>query len=417
MSVAELSINGGLTALLCGDASVTHDPYPFYRRLREEAPVHRLGSLVFISTHAEVKAAYLDKRRLFNKSRETTGPGEALSLLSDVEKQMYHELLEFELGYISRKDGLDHARIRSAVQPAFTPRRIAELEEVARQLTDELLDELSRQETPDLIELAHRLPLLVITSMLGVPRKDADLLKGWGDDIIERRRRLPVQPVLIQRAMRGLTEYRAYVSKLVEHSRWNTANHLAAALMAAEEGERLTRDELVATYALILFAGHETTTNLIGNGVLALLEHRDQWRLLCDDPSLAPGAVEEAFRYDAPVQISLRTAVVDLKLNGVEIPVGTPLWLLIGSANRDPKAFSNPDDLDITRSPNDHLGLGHGVHFCLGGPLARLQGQVVLSALAQRFPGTELARAPDTLARSTGVSMRGLISLPVKLRT
>ncbi len=219
-------------------------------------------------------------------------------------------------------------------------------------------------------------------------------------------------PWTTEGAKRAMIEYRAYVSELIEDGtpQW-------AALPAAEESEQLTRDELVASHVLILHAGHETTTNLIGNGLLALLTHRDQWKLLCDEPSLAPGAVEEAFRYDAPVQIGLRTAAVDLELNGVDIPVGTPVWPLVGSANRDPKAFSNPDDVDINRRPNAHLGLGHGVHFCLGGPLARLQGRIVFSTLARRFPGTELATDPDTLPRTTHFSMRRLISLPVKLCT
>ena len=222
-----------------------------------------------------------------------------------------------------------------------------------------------------------------------------------------------MQPELVRRANRGLRAYQAYVEFVTDQSRIP----LADALLAAEESEQLTRDDLVATYVLILHAGHETMTNLIGNGLLALFEHRDQWELLCDNPCLAPGAVEEAFRYDPPVQISLRTAAVDLDLKGVDVPVGTPVWLLIGSANRDPEAFSNPDDVDINRRPNPHLGLGHGVHFCLGAPLARLQGRIVFSTLARRFRGIELLADPKALPRTTGFSMRGLLSLPVRLHT
>jgi cytochrome P450 len=414
--VAELSIDDGLTALVRGDPHLTRNPYPFYGQLREEAPVRRLGSRVFVATHAEAKAAFRDDRRLVNEIRTTPVLAEELSLLSDAERQMYDELLGYELGYMSRKDGVDHTRVRSAVQPAFTPSRVAELAGVTQDLTDELLDELSREEIPDLIELAYRLPVLVIMSMLGAPREDGSLLKCWADDMNERRRRFPVQPESIHRAKRGLTACRTYVGELLEGGRSAPLTDLAAAVLAAEEAEQLTRDEVVASYALIFFAGHETTMNLIANGVLALLEHRDQWKLLCDDPSLAPSAVEEAFRYDAPVQVSLRTAALDVELCGVEIPVGTSVWLLIGSANRDPKAFSEPDDVDITRRPNDHLGLGHGVHVCLGGPVARLEGQVVLSTLARRFPGLELAAHPDALPRSTHPSMRGVTSLPVNLR-
>ena len=413
--MAELSIDENLTAFLRGDPQLLRDPYPFYRRLREEAPVRRVGSVVFVSTHAEARAAYLDNRRLVNESNQTSGPDEALSILSDAEKRTYYELLDFERGYMSRMDGEDHNRVRSAAQPAFSTRRIAELEELTQQLTDELLQELARRESPDLMELAYRLPLLAITGMLGVPTTDADLLTRWGDAITGRRRRMPVQPELIRRAQWGLTEYRQCVDELVERTGRRSTTHLGAALSAAEERDELTREELVATYALILLAGHETTANLIGNGMLALLAQPDQWRILCDDPSLAPSAVEEAFRYDSPVQLSLRTAAVDLELSGVEVPSATPVWLLIGSANRDPQAFSNPDDVDITRRPNGHLGLGHGVHFCLGAPFARLQGQVVFSTLARSFPGIELAVAAETLPRSAGISMRGVRSLPVKL--
>jgi len=418
MSVAKLSLDEGLTALLRGDPQLTQDPYLFYRRLRDEAPVHRLGSLVFVSAHAEAKAAYLDTERFVNTPPEAVLSEEALSLLSDTEKQMYDELLEFERGYMSRIDGATHARVRSAVRPAFTARHMAGLEGRARQLTDELLDELSRQECPDMIELAYQLPLLVVTSMLGAPPEDADLLKRWGNRMFAPRQRegVSVQPEVIQRAKRAMMEYRAYVHELIANRRSQPRNELGAALRAAIESERLTQDELVATYLLILHAGHETTTNLIGNGLLALLEHRDQWTLLCSNPSLAPGAVEEAFRYDAPVQVALRTAAVDVTLNEIDIGVGTPLCVLIGSANRDPKAFSNPDDLDINRHPNAHLSLGRGVHFCLGAPLARLQGRIVFSTLARRFPGTELAMAPNELPRTTDVSMRALMSLPVKLR-
>jgi cytochrome P450 len=414
--VAGLSLDEGLTALVRGDPQVTRNPYPFYRRLREEAPVYRVGPRVFVATHADAKAFFRDERRLVNEIRATTVPAEELSLLSEADRQMYDELLGFEAGYMSRKDGAEHTRIRSAAQPAFTPSRVAKFEEVTQELTDELLDELSREESPDLIELAYRLPLLVTMAMLGAPLEDGSLLKGWGDDMNERRRRFPVPPESIQRAMQGLTKYRTYVGALVDGRRGTPRTDLAAALLAAEKAEQLTRDEVVATCALILFAGHETTMNLIVNGVLALLEHRDQWKLLCDDPLLASSAVEEALRYDAPVQVSLRTAAVDLELNGVEIPAGTSVWLLSGSSNRDPKAFSDPDDLEITRRPNDHLSLGHGVHVCLGGRVARLEAKVVFSTLARRFPGLELAVRRDALPRWTHPSMRGLTSLPVRLR-
>lgn len=395
-----------------GDPQVARNPYPFYARLRRESPVRRLGPLVFVSTHATVSAALRDHRRLLNEPSAAAAPAEALSLLADAERRIHDELLEFERGYMSRRDGADHARVRSAAQAAFTAGRGAERRDATQRLTDELLDELSQHERPDLMELAHRLPLLVIMSLLGAPHEDGELLKGWADDMNHRRREMPMQPESIHRANRGLTAYRAYVAELVERGQ----RELPAALSVAERDGRLTREELVATCMLVLFAGHETTANLIGNAVLALLERRDAWRLLCDDHALAPAAVEEALRYDAPVQISLRTAGEALELGGVEIPAGSSLWLLIGSANRDPQAFADPDDLRLARRPNNHLSLGHGVHVCLGGGLARLEAQVVLSTLARRFPALELAADPATLPRSTHPSMRALTSLPVELR-
>jgi cytochrome P450 len=190
---------------------------------------------------------------------------------------------------------------------------------------------------------------------------------------------------------------------------------LVAALLDAEEGDRLTLEELVANVLLFLFAGHETTTNLLGNGVYQLLLHPGQWQLVCDDPSVMPTAVEELLRFDPANQMMIRRAACDVELGGVEVAAGTGVMLLNASANRDPQAFADPDRLDVVRRPNDHLTFGQGVHFCLGAPLARLEGNVVFSTLARRFPELELAAAPEQLEWAAHPTLHGLVRMPVAL--
>lgn len=415
--VAQLTVDEGLAALLAGDRALTRDPQPLYRRLRAEGPVHLHGSVLFVASHAAVKSAYRDST-LFASSQKGASYDAAAALLDEREKAVYGELLSFEQGYLSRKDGTDHARLRATVQRAFTPKKVAELGEVTQRIADELLSELAGQERPDFMQLALRLPLLVILELFGVPRGDAADLKRWGDEVIDWRSRTPVEPELIHRAERGLADYRAHVMGLIERARQEPGrSDLVASLLAAEESERLTTDELVANMVLIFFAGHETTANLLGSGLYELLRNPDQWERLLADPSLVPSAVEELLRVRPPARWSPRRVATDVEIAGVHVPRNTRALLMIDAANRDAEVFPDPDRLDVARRPNDHLSLGHGMHFCLGGPLARLEGQIVFSTLVHRFPDLAPGCDLDALEWGNHPTLPGLTSLPVSLGT
>jgi cytochrome P450 len=413
----EQSIDDHVAALFAGDAAVIRDPYPLYRRLREDAPVHFVDdSLALVTPHAQAKFVYHNHARFPNPEERGSIGTRKLMLLSDEEKGFYREFIEFQRSYMSRMNGETHRRVRNAGQRAFTPKRLMALEASVERITEELLDELSGRETYDVMEFAFRLPLLVIMDMMGAPHEDAQQLKKLGDAINSTEAYTPLPPETLRDCYAAMGEYTDYVNTLIARHREapDRSTQLVGALLDASQGDRLTEQELVGTYVLLLFAGHETTANLFGNGLVALMGHRDQWERLCADRSLAHTASEELLRYDAPTQFFSKRTAADEELLGVRIPAGTTIYVGNGAANRDPLAFHEPDGLDIARRPNDHLALGKGAHFCLGAPVARMEGRIVLSALARRFPDLELAAAPETLEWKRHVVLRGLKSLPVR---
>jgi cytochrome P450 len=403
--------------MLRREAPWRDDPYPLYSRLREEAPVFIFDSTTaIVSTHAEAKQVYREHDRFPNPSERMSQFEGQQSLLSDEERRRYAEIMELESSRMSRMNGESHRRVRAAGQRAFTPKRVRELEQTVQRLTDELLDALAAQEEPDFMTFAYRLPLLVIMQMMGAPYEDADQLKEWGDAINAPSGETPLQPETLNRAYAATHEFGDYVRGLVERQRREPdQTTLVSALLDASEGDRLTEEELVAAYIHVLFAGHETTTNLLGNGLVALLTHRDQWERICADPSLVPGAVEEVLRFDSPVQFFRKRLAADQELLGVTIPAGTYVMPANGAANRDPAVFDDPDDLDITRRPNDHISFGNGIHYCLGASVARLEGRTGFETLARRFPGLELAVAPDEVEFAAHLALRGPESLPLVL--
>jgi cytochrome P450 len=257
------------------------------------------------------------------------------------------------------------------------------------------------------------LPVQVISEMLGVPPEDHERFKGWSRDLargLDPDFILP-QEVLDQRKA-AIDAFSAYFLELIAERRRAPQDDLLSALVAAEdEGDRLTERELLSTCTLLLVAGHETTVNLIANGTLALLRHPDQLRRLRDDPSVARSAVEEVLRYDAPVQMTGRVALEDIELDGATLTKGAFALLLLASANRDPAAFAEPDRLDLGRTDNHHLAFGFGTHFCLGAPLARLEGEIALTSLVRRCP--DLALATDQPRYKENLILRGLEALPV----
>ena len=361
----------------------TANPYPLLHRLRERDPVHRSPQGFWVLTRYDDVAAVLRNFRLFGAGnireslRSRYGAGAAFA-------------------YVSRRMNLfdppDHTRLRSLVTRAFTARRVEAMRPHIQAIADKLLDAVGNARRMDVIAaLAHPLPSLVICEMLGVPEAERPQLSIWTSDV-----QLMLGPVTTpERLAAGeaaAAEFMEYIRVLEQERRGNPSDDLLSALVAAEEGGgRLTEDELVATILFLFSAGHSTTRDLVGNGLLALLRHPDQWHRLVADPSLIPVAVEECLRYDAPVTMFPRTALEDTTIRGTPIAAGEQAWVSINAANRDPARFANPDRFDLDRPDNEHLAFGGGIHYCLGAGLARVEAQIIFGTLLRRYPHLELA--------------------------
>jgi cytochrome P450 len=311
------------------------------------------------------------------------------------------------------KDAPDHTRLRGLVNKAFTPRVVDGLRPRAAAIVEELLDAVQPSGRMDVIrDLATPLPVIVIAELLGIPGADRERFKEWSDEIAVvmdgsiRTAGLPA-------AARSAGELAAYLGTQVAARRASPRDDLLSRLIAARDREdALSEEELIATCVLILLAGHETTTNLIGNGMLALGEQPEAQERLRRDPALARSAVEEALRFDSPVQLTSRVALERVEIAGVPLEPGVEVDLSFGAANRDPAQFPDPDRFDVERAPNRHLSFGLGAHFCLGAPLARLEAQVAFEAIATRIPGWKLERSG--VRRRPGLVLRGLESLPIE---
>jgi cytochrome P450 len=309
-----------------------------------------------------------------------------------------------------------HTRLRKLVSKAFTPRRIKDLEPRIREFTTMLLDRAVRKgEFEVMADLANPLPVMVIAEMLGVSHDDYEQFKQWSDLVIEADNVAPgvEMPGYIVDAFNAL---RAYFIDEVEKRRRNPGADLISALVAArDEADALSEEELITFVVLLLLAGNETTTNLIGNGMLALGRNPDQLAKLRGDLSLMPRAIEEMLRIDGPVQATARYPKIDVEVGGVEIKANTPTFVIVAAANRDPAQFPEPQRFDITRTPNEHLAFGNGIHFCLGAPLARMEGAIAITTALERFPRLRLA-APDVSPTYKGsYFLRGLSSLKMAL--
>lgn len=387
------------------------NPYPTYERLRTKDPVHRsrLTGGLMLSRYDDVASVLRDARFGADDRKSPTYAKNRAQMI----KAGVVEEGEDERGSMLRMDPPDHTRLRSLVSRAFTPRTVEALRPRIEQIVEEQLDAVAKSGRMDVIrELAYPLPVTVIAEMLGIPIEDRERFKHWSDESIRTLGFGSIEDA--RRSMRAFRELRTYLEPIAQERRRQPREDLLSALVAAEEqGDKLTLDEVYSTITLLLVAGNETTTNLIGNGLLALLRHPDQLRLLRDDPSLIGGAIEELLRYDSPVQFTSRLPSEDIEISGHVLKAREEVLLLLGSANRDPAQFSDPDRLDITRENGHHLSFSHGIHFCLGAPLARLEGQIALSALVRRFPDMRLAT--DRPQWGENLLLRGLNSLPVEL--
>lgn len=394
------------------------DPYAYFARLRESDPVcwdERYRSW-FLSRYEENEAAVRDPRLssdritpVIERERRRTTPDAGLL-----------ETLEQLDGWMVFRDPPEHTRLRRLVHKAFSPKMVRAMREQIVAVTDELLDAAQVQAaadggTVDLLQaVAYPLPAIVIAGMLGVPPEDRDQFKQWSDDISALVFGGMEDPSRHERARAGMSMLVRYVSELVARARRDPRDDLATALVQAhDEDGSLSESEVVATCVNVLFGGHETTTNLIANAVLALLRHPEQADLLRDDVGRAPAAVEEFLRYDGPAKAVVRVAANDIDLLGRRISAGDRVFLLPAAANRDPAVFERPDELDITREHNPHLGFGAGMHYCLGASLARLEGAVTIPRILERFPRLQMTGEP--LTWKPVLLTRGLTALPVRL--
>jgi hypothetical protein len=388
------------------------DPYPIYARLHREAPVHYSEGL-----GAWVVVRYEDVSAAFRDTRMSSGRTSAFSAgLPDAVRQKLIPLGRNLASWAMLLDPPSHTRIRSLINKAFTPRIAEALRPRVRALVEEQLDGVAGQERMDVIaDLSAPLPVRVIGELLGLPREDGPRLKHWSDKMalfIGAAR-----PTLerAEGALEAIVELEEYYRGFIAQRRKAPGNDLLSALAHSEEqGNLLSEQELLSTLTMVLFGGHETMTNLIGNGLLALLRHREQWEALRGEPGLMANAVEELLRYDSPVQRASRMPLEDLEIGGKMIPKGQRVWLMMGAANRDPAQFRDPDRLDVRRADPRHLSFVLGPHYCVGAALARMEAQEVFGALVRRFPHMRLEEGTALQWLDTAV-FRGVHSLPVIL--
>jgi cytochrome P450 len=380
------------------------DPYPYYETYRSRERLLRVDDTIWLSFgHADITAMLRHPKLSSNESRATSEAGCP------------------DAGRLARSlvfmDPPDHTRLRQLVACAFTPKRVADLRATAEAITTGLLDETAAAgasgDVVDLIRsLAYPLPVRIICSLLGVPEGDEATFTGWSRALARSLDPTVLHSAEVDAAVADAESgLAAYLEDLLAVRRTRPRDDLLSALLDVEaDGDRISLDEVVDLALLLLVAGHETTVNLIGNGVLALLRAPDQLNLLRRAPDLVAGAVDELLRFDSPVQLTQRVATEDLDLVGCPVRAGDEIMLVLGAANRDPLVFAEPNRLDVTRDARRHVAFGGGIHHCLGAALAQLEGEVALSALLARFPQLELAGEP--LRRPT-FTLRGLESLPV----
>jgi len=387
------------------DPEVLANPYPLYHRLRREDPVHWDPFL-----HAWVVTRYEDVVRVlreFSASRTPTPEqltAMGLSALNPIAQVMVKQMLFL--------DPPAHTRIRGLASAAFTPQRVERLRSHIRDIVRSLLETVESQSRMDVIgDLAEPLPCIVTAEMMGVPVEDHRQLKLWSQDFAEMLGNFQHNPDRVPRILKTTQEMTAYFRSAIRAEKLRPDGLIASLTNAEIQGDRLTEDEVIANCIVTMVGGQETTTNLIGNGVLSLLRNPDQLERLRANPSLVPSAVEELLRYESPSQHTGRLAPEDTGLGGRQIRKRQAVIAVMAAANRDPERFPDPDRLDITRTDNRHVAFGWGAHFCFGAPLARIEGQIVFEELLRRFPRWSLE--PGPLVWRTNLGLRGLTALPV----
>ncbi|GAC1350623.1 MAG: cytochrome P450 [Ktedonobacteraceae bacterium] len=388
------------------DPEVLANPYPLYQRLRTEDPVHWDPFL-----HAWVVTRYADVISVFQKfSANRTPTPEQLTALG---LEAFTPLARVMVRQMLFLDPPAHGRVRGLASKAFTPRRVEVLRSHIQDITDGLLDAVQAKGQMEVMkDLAIPLPAIVTAELLGMPTSDWKQLTAWSADFAGVLGNFQHNPEHAPKVIRSLEEMIVYFRDIVRYNQKHSGEGLINALVHAElDGDRLTEDEVIANTIVTMVGGQETTTNLIGNGLLALLRHTDQLEKLKADPSLVPSAVEELLRYESPSQHTARLAPEDVVLGGKMIRERQAVIAVMGAANRDPERFPDPDQLDICRQDNRHVAFAWGSHFCFGAPLARIEGQIAFETVLRRMPNLSLDPGPITWRENLG--LRGLTALPM----
>jgi len=384
------------------------NPYATFTKLREQAPVlwSEKGKYWVVSRYEEVNAVLRDLHYEKGFQRfKTFDP--IIKIIPQLNEQLKYRSMS-----MLNQNPPDHTRLRSLVNKAFTPTMVSEMRQHIQDITDGLLDKVESKGEMDLIaDFCFVLPVTVIAEMLGIPPQDMDKFKGWSHSLTEALEPTVGAPTLLKAAQAN-KELISYLKPLVESRRKNPQSDLISALVKAEEeGNKLSEIELMANLVLLLVAGHETTVNLIGNGMLALMRNPEQMALLQSQPELIDSAVDEFLRYDSPVQLIRRGAGSALDLGGQQIQEDDTILLLPGSANHDPTHFTDPDKLDITRKDNKYLSFGAGIHHCLGSALAKLEGKIAIQTVMRRMPNIKLKTT--NLEYRKPFALRGVKTMPV----
>lgn len=394
------------------------NPYPIYAAMREDSPFHRRTAMDgqtaiwFITRYEDVSTLLRDHKRLVKSVANSMTAQEQAALPATP------PLLQLLGNHMLNLDPPDHTRLRGLVSKVFTNQVVAGLQQRVQRVADELLNKVHAKGEMDLIEeFAFPLPMIVIAELLGIPPRDRLRFRNWSNAFVTPSANLQRSVKKMAKAGRVMEDFTGYMRKVFAERRLEPRDDLISRLLQAEEdGDKLREEELFSMVILLIVAGHETAVNLVGNGVLALLQHPEQMTFLQNNPALLPTAIEEMVRYDGPVErATMRFAATDIPIAGdLLIERGDAISLILAAADRDPAQFAQPDHFDITREPNRHLGFGQGIHYCLGAPLARLEGQIAISTLLGRHPQIQLAVPAEQLRWRTIPILRGLHHLPVR---